>query len=233
MARGNNEIELRDLVRLCHKAINGRYPFVRSATEDVRLDDFADLFGPGRKIDEFFRAKLESQVDTATNPWTYKPAPGAVANQGSAALQQFQRAKVIREVFFRSGASPAMRLEFKPVEMDAAITNFTLDIDGDVVRYSHGPQVVKSVQWPGPSGRQQVRIEISPTPLSGQGALLFQGPWALFRMVERAQLQSIGPEKFLISFVIDGRKAQFEVATSSVRNPFTLPEFAQFQCPGV
>jgi type VI secretion system protein ImpL len=39
------------------------------------------------------------------------------------------------------------------------------------------------------------------------------------------------PEKFNVTFNIDGRKAQFEVVTSSVQNPFRLRELEQFQCP--
>jgi type VI secretion system protein ImpL len=35
----------------------------------------------------------------------------------------------------------------------------------------------------------------------------------------------------MITFAIDGRKAQFEVVTSSVQNPFRLNELKQFHCP--
>ena len=38
----------------------------------------------------------------------------------SAALAEFQRAQVIRDVFFRGGGTtPSIQLEFKPLEMDA------------------------------------------------------------------------------------------------------------------
>jgi type VI secretion system protein ImpL len=152
----------------------------------------------------------------------------------SGALVQFQRARVIRDVFFRGGArTPGMRLDFKPLEMDAAITNFILDVDGQLVKYSHGPQVPTPIQWPGPRGSSQVRLQISPPGAGGVSGQVFQGPWALFRMLDEAQIDpTVQPEKFVVMFNVDGRKAQFEVLTSSVQNPFRLRDIEQFECPG-
>jgi len=38
-------------------------------------------------------------------------------------------------------------------------------------------------------------------------------------------------ERFLVTFNINGRKAQFQLITSSVQNPFRLRELEQFRCP--
>ena len=38
-----------------------------------------------------------------------------------------------------------MRME--PVEMDAGITQFTLDVDGQLVKYAHGPVVPMAIQF--------------------------------------------------------------------------------------
>jgi len=59
------------------------------------------------------------------------------------------------------------------------------------------------------------------------------GPWALFKLFDRQQLEAAGaPERFKATFNVDGRKAIFLVTASSVRNPFRLPELEQFSCPG-
>ena len=157
----------------------------------------------------------------------------ASLGDASGALVQFQRAQAIREVFFRGGGQgAAMRLEFKPVAMDATITQFILDVDGQLVKYSHGPQIPAQVQWPGPRGSTQVRLQLSPAS-AGTSGQVFEGPWALFRMFDQVKIESTGqPEKFLATFNVEGRKAQFEVLTSSVQNPFRLRELEQFQCPG-
>lgn len=215
----------------CRKAIAGRYPLVRSSTRDATQDDFASLFAAGGKMDQFFQQHLASLVDTSTKPWSFKPM-NDVPLGNSAALAQFQRAATIRDVFFRGGRTPALRLDFKPVEMDPNITQFILDVDGQLVKYAHGPQVPQTVQWPGPKGSTQVRVQIQPPGPSGQAGITTEGPWALFRMFDKVQLVNTSvPERFRAIFTIDGRKAEFEVTASSVLNPFRLNELEQFQCP--
>ena len=107
-------------------------------------------------------------------------------------------------------------------------------MDGQVLKYSHGPQVPTAVQWPGPKGTSQVRLQVSPPGASGSAsAQVFEGPWALFRLLDRAQIQPTNqPEKMLATFNLDGRRAQFEVISGSVQNPMKLPELEQFRCPG-
>jgi type VI secretion system protein ImpL len=217
----------------CRKAISGRYPFVKDSSRDVTQDDFARLFAPGGMLDEFFQKNLAQYVDTSARPWRFRRVGDASMGQGSAALQEFHHAQIIRDVFFRSGGrTPGLSLTFKPVEMDASITQFILDVDGQLVKYSHGPQVPMTIQWPGPRGSSQVRLQISPPSAAGASGQVFEGPWALFRMLDGMQISPASqPEKFVLTFAIDGRKAQFEVVTSSVQNPFRLNELKQFHCP--
>ena len=217
----------------CRRAINGRYPFVRAGREDVRQEDFAKLFGVGGSFDSFFQQKLQSFVDTSTRPWSFKNLGGA--SMGSpGTLLQFQRAAAIRETFFRSGGSaPGIRLDFKPLEMDTSITHFTLDVDGQLVKYSHGPQIPVQVQWPGPRGSGQVRLALEPVSTTGVSVMVTDGPWALFRMFDRLQIDpSSAPDRFRATFDMEGRKAVFDITTNSVRNPFRLADLEQFSCPG-
>ncbi|MBK6972083.1 MAG: type VI secretion system membrane subunit TssM [Sterolibacteriaceae bacterium] len=216
----------------CRKAIAGRYPLDRSATRDATQDDFASLFAPGGKMDDFFQRVLSPLVDTSARPWAYRRI-NDVPVGGSGALIQFQRAQVIRDVFFRGGGRTAgLRLEFKPLEMDAALTQFILDVDGQLVKYSHGPQVPQSVTWPGPRGSSLVRVQIQPAGPSGVSGMTTEGPWALFRMFDKVNIDPTAqPERFIVTFSVDGRRARFEVLANSVQNPFRLRELDQFQCP--
>jgi type VI secretion system protein ImpL len=151
----------------------------------------------------------------------------------SPTLADFQRAQVIRDVFFRGGGNaPSIVLEFKPLEMDAKINQFLLDVDGKIVRYAHGPQVPVRVQFPGPGGRSQVRVSITPPPPSGSSGKKFEGPWALFRMFDEVKIEETSQsERFVTTIDVEGRRTVFEMLASSVRNPFRLPELGQFRCP--
>lgn len=217
---------------MCNAAINGRYPFTPGSPVDVTADDFGRIFGPGGVMDDFFQKKLAPYVDTTTKPWRFRQV-GEASLGASASLIQFQRADEIRNVFFSAGAGgPSVRIEMKPLQMDPALLQFSLDMDGQVLKYAHGPSVPQQLRWPGTRGTNQIRIQVSPSTASGASGLLFEGPWAIFRMFDRAQLQpSSQPEKFRSTFVIDGRPIVLDVTTSSVQNPFRLDALRSFRCP--
>jgi type VI secretion system protein ImpL len=218
----------------CNQAIAGRYPVDPRATRDATQADFAQVFGPGGKFDQLTQGSLKNYIDTSARPWwRFKPVEGTPLGTDIGTLAQFQRAAVIRETLFPAGATtPSLRLEFKPVEMDPTLTQFILDVDGQVVRYAHGPQIPTTVQWPGPRGSSQVRVQISPPSGSGNSGLSTDGPWALWRMFDKVRIEpGASPEKFRATFDVDGRKAVFDITTSSVRNPFKLRELVDFSCP--
>ncbi len=216
----------------CRRAILGRYPFTRSAARDVTTDDFARLFASGGTMDEFFRTQLQPMVDISTAPWSFKQGVDGSPVGGSAALAAFQRAAAIRDVFFRAGGNtPGIRLEIKPLDMDAAISQMVLDVDGDIVRYQHGPQIPKAISWPGTRGTSQVRLQITAAGAQNTG-IVTEGPWALHRLFDRAHIvPGNSPERFTAIFTIDGRRLRMEVTTSSVLNPFRLKAMEEFECP--
>ena len=212
----------------CQQAVSGRYPFDPASSREVTPADFAALFGPGGKFEQM-QLKLAPYIDTSTRPWRFRPVEGTPLGSDVGTLPQFQRAQAIREAFFAAGGSlPGVRLIMKPLEMDARLREFLLDVDGQIVRYDHGPQIPTEVKWPGPRGTGVVRVSVQP---AGTG-LVNDGPWALFRLFERVSVTpGAAPEKFRASFDIDGRKAVFDVTTSSVKNALRLPELRTFQCP--
>ncbi|HVG04639.1 MAG TPA: type VI secretion system membrane subunit TssM, partial [Burkholderiaceae bacterium] len=231
--RANLTEKLSQIADFCTRAINGRYPFVKSSDRDVTQEDFGRLFAPGGLFDEFIQRELKEHVDVGTRPWTFRRIADQVGGGTSPALIQLQRSQLIRDVFFRSGGKGvALRFDFKPIEMDAAITQFLLDVDGQIVRYTHGPQQPMPIQWPGPRGSSQVRLQIEPKRVGAEAGLVFEGPWALFRLLDRAQIDTgPQPERFKVTFNVDNRKTMFEVVASSVQNPFRFRELEQFECP--
>lgn len=231
--RGNVSATLGATVgQFCRTAFSGRYPFSRSSLKDVMADDFARMFAPGGLMDDFFQKNLVTMVNTSTKPWSFKAGIDGTALGGSAGLIAFQRAAVIRDAFFPGGSkTPSLKLEIKPAEMDRSIMQITLDIDGQIMKYAHGPQTPKPVTWPGSRGSQQVRVQLTPQ-LAGANGLVGDGPWALHRLFDKAQIrQGNAPEKFFAAFYIEGRKIELEVTANSVYNPFRLRELMEFQCP--
>ncbi|MCE9660219.1 MAG: type VI secretion system membrane subunit TssM [Burkholderiales bacterium] len=222
--------ELKPISEFCNRAITGRYPFTSSSKADVLPEDFSQLFGAGGAFDTFYATKLASLVDTGTNPWSFKPTGDGTKPVNAAALVDFQRAARIKEVFFRSGGkTPSFKVDIRAVEMEDGMKEMNLEIDGTVFKFLAGNTTPVTVTWP--SARVASQIKLSTTP--GTNTIAFDGPWALFRLFERFDVQPTAqPERFVVPMLLEGRRARFEVTASSVFNPFRLKEIQQFRCPG-
>ena len=223
-------VELKQITDICERSVTGRYPFASGSRADVLPEDFGQMFGGGGMLDEFFQRRLAPLVDTAAPVWAFRPLADGSKPVASAALVEFQRAQKIREVFFRTGGKvPAIRIEMRLTELEPSLKELSLDIDGQVQKLTTGGPSV-TIAWP--SNRVQSMIRLS-TALGDKGPLvLTEGPWALFRLFERFQVEpGQVPEKFSVIMNLDGKRARLEVISASVFNPFQLREIRQFKCP--
>ena len=222
--------ELKPIFDFCNRAITNRYPFASGSRADVLPDDFGQMFGMGGMLDDFYQRRLMALVNTGTTPWSYKPLSDGSKPATPAALIDFQRAARIREGFFRSGGkTPGFKLEMRAVEMSDGLKEFALDIDGQVINFVTGNSTSVVLNWPSQKVSSHIHIAAVPaiTPLS------FEGPWALFRLFDRFEVQpSSQPEKFTLTINLEGRRVRFEVIANSVVNPFRMREIQQFRCPG-
>jgi type VI secretion system protein ImpL len=221
--------ELKPITDFCNRAITNRYPFASGSKADVLPDDFGQLFGTGGMLDEFFQRQLQSLVDTGTNPWSYKPLSTGVKPTAVAALADFQRASKIRDGFFRSGGKmPAFKIEMRAVEMADGMKELALDVDGQVLKFTAGNNTSVVLNWPS----QKVSSQINVSTLPATAPLSFEGPWALFRLFDRFEVQPTAqPEKFSVTMNLDGKRVRLDVIANSVMNPFRMREIQQFRCP--
>ncbi|EPB6698066.1 type VI secretion system membrane subunit TssM [Escherichia coli] len=215
----------------CRQAIAGRYPLVRSADTEVTPDDLARMFAPGSGLmDTFFRDNLASKVDTTQANWRFMPGIDGKTLSGSEdLLRPFRQAQFIRDAFFANGATtPSFRVTVRTVRMDNTILNLTLDVDGQQLRYSHGPQAVQIMNWPGPGGTNQVRMQLD-LANGSTATLVTNGSWALNRFFDKARTSpGAGSLSRQAIFDVDGHQITLEFAPNSIRNPFQLPRFS---CP--
>ena len=215
------------VLRQCKELIDGRYPFTRTSGIDVPLGDFGQVFGSGGVFDNFFKENLRQLVDTTRTPWRWRE--GAPAGSG-AMLTQFQTVERIREVFFRSGSqTPEVRFNVAPSTLDASVARFTLDVDGQQFEYRHGPAQSRSIVWPGNNGIGQASVTFEDRGGTGP-SLRFNGPWALFRLLDVAKVQAESDTSFSVGFAVDGRAAEVALQANTVRNPFARANLLRFRC---
>jgi type VI secretion system protein ImpL len=218
------------VVAPCRELLGAGYPFNRSASADVTLEDFGRVFGTGGLYDAFFQSNLTGLADTSRTPWRWRTGAEGVGGS-DAILTQFQAAGRVRDLFFAPGGqTPAVRFTLTPSDLDADVDRFRLDVDGQSLEYHHGPPRAVSMNWPGgPVGQVVATFEMHD---GTHPQLAFQGPWALFRLLDQSTLQQQSPTRFLVTVRLNGKQAQLLLDTASIRNPFAHPELTTFRCGG-
>jgi type VI secretion system protein ImpL len=211
----------------CQQLIAGRYPFVARSTSEVALADFARVFGPGGVFDTFFKERMAPLVDTSTSPWRWKQ--GAAGIGSGTSLAQFQAADRIRQMYFPPGAQlPSLRFSLTPESLDSAVPRLAIDIEGQSIEYRHGPIRSQAIAWPGPApGQATVLFEESG---GGGPNHAYQGPWALFHLLDDASVQPQTDVRYVVTLSAGGRLARLILEATSVRNPFSRNELRAFRC---
>ena len=219
---------------LCRAVTTGRYPFDPASSRDAPLDDFARLFAPNGLLDSFFQTYLRPYVDMGGPVWRPRPADGIAAPVDAAGVARFQRAAAIRDAFFPTGGvEPQLRFSVAPLVAGAparlALGNITVPENGQgsVPAPAAWPT---PAAWPGADG--MIRAAVSFDAADDAPALRTQGGWALFRLIDQAQVTSSGaPESFTLTWHSGARSARFTLQAGSSRNPFGRNLLEGFQCP--
>lgn len=222
-----------EVLSVYRQSLSGRYPLSAGSSRDATLDDFGQFFGVGGVMDSYFRKYLQPYVDTNANTWRWQPGAAQKLGIGNGVLNTFQQAATIRDAYFRNGGlQPSVRFELKPVAMDASVTQFMLDLDGQQISYDHGPSRPVAMQWPNPSSIGVVRLSIVPTPMSGRSALTVEGPWAWFRLLDQSDLVAgNSPDRFNLRLRVDNASVSYELRANSAFNPFKRRVLSGFSLP--
>jgi type VI secretion system protein ImpL len=218
----------------CSTAVNGHYPFIAGAADEVSIADFARLFAPGAALDGFMNTLLRRYVDMSGKTWRPVSADTGSAPVSPADVLMFQRAAAIRDAFFPDdGTRPRFRMDITPVGLDPGTTQVLLDIDGASIALTRGAQRGAQVTWPSFAPQPTARLVFEP-PAKG-GELHESGPWALFRLFShgRMQAQAGSTDRYSLMFQLGERQATFDVRIPGGTNPFAPGLLQDFHCPSV
>jgi type VI secretion system protein ImpL len=215
------------VARECNDIVADRYPFAASSQPDVKLRDFARLFGANGVFDRFFVGNLANLVDVSRSPWAWRP--GAVTGSRWL-LAQFELAQHVREMFFAQGASgPQLSFWVTVGNLDNGNRRFVLQIDGQNFDDRSGDQRKWQAKWPASDpGFAAATFE----DLSGAWPAVykFDGPWALFRLIDAGRPQGESPMRIAFSFQQDKFRARATIESDTVRSPFAQQDWRQFRC---
>ncbi|MNM15818.1 hypothetical protein D3C81_260450 [compost metagenome] len=206
----------------------GRYPFVVRAP-DASLDDFEAFFGPKGRLQQFHDQYLK--VFLKDNLETLRAGQQGQSLIRSDVIEQLQRAERIRETFFDQRGNLSVQFSIEPLGLSANQRTSLLDLDGQLIAYTHGPSQIIGVVWPNTLG-QQVRSNLTLLRQTGNSSSLeYRGPWSMFRLLSRGALNGRTATSVDLSFKTGDGVMRYRLNSEKAFNPITQQPFKGFRLP--
>lgn len=214
---------------ICKSAVANRYPFSRTASQEMGISDFARMFGPGGAIKRYFDQNLSSYVNRSAGKLIVRSDKQGLIS--AAALRSFEQALQISESFFQAGDNVSFSMFVQPVSLSPNIVEAVLDIDGQIIRYSHGATQPVNITWPGKNGGAYVRLSYKD--INGRiETISFNGPWALFHLYDKSNPVPIGNDRRELTMGISTISGYFKLELLSTMKDFPLwsQALSRFSC---
>jgi type VI secretion system protein ImpL len=205
-----------------------RYPFVKTAKEDVNPEIFSHFFKPEGKLEQFFADYLAPFVNRQTALWELKSLGGTTLPISHRTLELFQRGKIISSMFFADPSKP-MQVSFslRPRQLSPSIRNVTLIINEQKLFDYQGSKKANKIVW-------QISGDSSPVSLTFEGAgshkqtQQYPGPWGWLRLLDQSFLtQQQDTQHHEVTFNINRDAAEYELVAAAI-NPFIPDVIEQF-----
>lgn len=190
------------------------------------------MFKPGGLVDGVIKGELAGAIDTSGPVWkpvqqegVNKIDPGIAANM--------QRGAAIRDAFFPAGAATMqVQADLILAKVEDGVGEIHVSVDGQLTKMIAGANQAIRIKWPSDAAQSVIRMQVMLANKTEGPSTSFDGPWALFRMVDTARNEGGTPDRMVLGVMIGDRKATFELRTGTAKSPLRLAELGQFRCPG-
>ena len=206
------------------------YPFNPNSHTDASVDDFTAFFGPQGKLQDFKDKYLKLFLDDNLEA-LYSERRGGYLMRTDVP-KQLEAADRIRDAFFNSRGAMAVHFTLEPLGLAPTRRSSTLNLQGQLITYNHGPSETVGVIWPNTLGGSP---ESRMTLVNGDGnssSLVYKGSWSLFRLLSQARLNGATATTVDLSFTASDGGMRYRVTADKSNNPFTQRLFHGFALPG-
>jgi len=206
------------------------YPFNPDSGRDVALQDFERFFAPGGVLDAFYQDNLKLFLED--HPEQVGDARRAGLVRG-AVLTSLENADQIRRAYFTRGGSLDVEFALEPLNLSANKRRSVVNVDGQLVEFSHGPRQSIPLVWPN-TLRDSVESRITLVPVQvnrSPRSLSESGPWALFRLLDKADITGVSSSAVDVRFRVDDGEMRYRLHAASNTNPFTQQLLAGYRIP--
>ncbi len=230
----------RDVLPACKGVAEEHYPFVRTAAADAPVVDALRVFGMGGVVDAFVQQRLKPLL--APDGATWRQGDPVAASLSRASPAAFGKAAELRDLL--AGGLP---IKVQVATFGAGVATVELSSAGTTYRFTPASNAARPLLWSANGGLPQASLVLyGPAPAAKTGAasasadaapgpelarVETEGPWALFRLMDKAKLQNAGPTTLKAAFGTGPTGAVLGVALPSDKNPFGHAGPWSFKCP--
>ena len=211
--------------------IANKYPFNPKAKNEVQLSDFKLFFGKDGVLDTFIAKKASQFIDTDSAKWKWKTINHHSVSLSDKALQQIQQADKIKQALFSSTGELGINFMVGPSNLDGASQAMIINLNGQTIKYQHGPQQFLAIKWP--NTVTYPMSQLSFVGLNGETITKTEaGDWGWFKLLNDLQItQDSSPSRIIVNAASNGHYGSFVVQTKSWVNPFYPNMFKNFELP--
>lgn len=210
-----------------------RYPFDVSASEEISLKDFENLFATGGTLDYFIQETLAPFYDI--NLWVPKRVDGQVMSLSPQFIAQLKKYKTIRNTMINQDTNKFyIPFSAKVVDLDSSAIRASINIGENIMDYYHGPSKVQAFQWPPKSGDFEVRVTLQDVTSEGkEHSLSKNGQWAIYRLLSESTLSDVTNTSLISHINVSGREISILFTPLTQNNPFNFAELSNFDLPEI
>ncbi len=215
----------KDLAPICQSTVADHYPFNAASQSDASVTDMLQVFGAGGSFEAFARDRLGSLINRVGPMWRWNTDDPIGAALDPLAAEDFHKASEIHDLL-----SSGLALQVEGAGFGGAVTAVEISSGGATYRFETSTVGAKPLMWSASSGLQEAHVTL----FSGATALktiTMRGPWAIFRLMDKARQENAGPTAFKATFGEGTTFATLKFELNSDRNPFRRGSLWSFRCP--
>ena len=193
-----------------------KFPFSPAAAVEASPSEISAVFQPGSGVLwQFFDKAVKPLVSPQGPP--YSPAFGAPQKVNPAFLQFFNKAASISNALYPAGATSPTLTFTAHILHSQNLPSATLILDSQQLS---GSDVSKQFTWSGQSSQAQLIATYGNAPLP---LAQFSGPWALFHLIAKGQIEAGSPPKLAYPVGLTNTSTTVTGNTPIVRLEFSGP----------
>jgi type VI secretion system protein ImpL len=221
----------------CQEVAQEHYPFFGATSRDAAMVDVLRTFGMNGIVDNFVQTRLKSLLETNGPVWRWKADDPVAATLSPTTPQALEKAAELRDML--AGGLP---IKVKVDGFGADVGMVEVSSGGTRYRFSPSSNVSKPLLWSATGGLPEASVVLyraaanppkngDPIPGVELARVDAEGPWALFRVMDKADKENAGAKAIKAHFGQGGSSATLRIELPDNHNPFSRGDLWSFRCP--